>query len=380
VGTNSTVTQKTGNHNHMLMVTLIPANLPALPAMIAAGANCVRINADYFPDFRDLASAIDQVRFFAGVLHKQVMVAIDLGGEKMRVENVPEGSLVLKVNDHFVLTSNRARTDEKLPVVQLPYPDLFPKLAPGVKVRIDDGTIEGTVFSAQADECVIQISVGDTLRNRKGVAFEGIENYEPALTMKDKRVLDFLASLEHQPDLILLSFVKSPADMIELRDYVRGHRLGLPMPKLWAKLETSKGVERAREIARVSDGLLLGRGDLLQYVDRFTLPRLQRFVIESARIAGCPLVIGTGVLASMTESPFPARSELDAIDLMMRSGVSGLLLSTETSRGKYPAQAVAAAKKMMAIVEEEMVARASRKGKHVCIKRRTARKSIRNPE
>ena len=212
----------------------------------------------------------------------------------------------------------------------------------GDTVRIDNGLINLYVESRDQLGIVCRVLDGGELGSRKHVNLPGVHVNLPTITPKDKADIEF--GLENDIDFIAQSFVRSSEDIHAMREILGGKN----NVKVIAKIENQEGVANAQEIATVADGIMVARGDLGIETDIAGLPNLQRELVQTTIRAGRRCIVATHLLESMVEHPIPTRAEVTDVANAVYEGVDGVMLSAETSIGKYPVRAV---EQIMAIAE-----------------------------
>ncbi len=214
--------------------------------------------------------------------------------------------------------------------------EFFDVLEEGDTVLADDGKIVLQVESVEGLLARARVVEGGLLGPRKGVVISGKEPEMPMVTQKDKESIRYAASRGFSH--VLLSYTRGPEHVELVRSLLR--RAGSPQARVLAKIETPRGVERAREIAEASDGVVVARGDLGMHYSLDDLPMVVKKIVEAARREYKPVVMATEFLQSMIERPIPTRSEIVDIYEAVNMGVDGLMLTSETAVGRYPARAV----------------------------------------
>ena len=314
-----------------ILVTLGPASQS--PEMIAklllAGADAFRLNMSH-GDHATHAATVAAIRKVEQQYERPIAILCDLQGPKLRVGTFRDGEAVIRHGAHFTLDSDPAPGDDTR--VCLPHPELFPILAKGERLLIDDGRIRLRVLRAGKDKVVCTAEVGGVISDRKGVNVPDVVIPVPALTQKDRRDLAF--AIEHKADWIGLSFVQRPEDVAEARRLMGGYGA------LMAKIEKPSAVKHIDEIIELSDGIMVARGDLGVELDPEQVPPLQKRLVEAARRTGKPVVVATQMLESMIERPVPTRAEVSDVANAVYDGADAVMLSAETAAGSWPEEAV----------------------------------------
>ncbi|NOZ31645.1 MAG: pyruvate kinase [Alphaproteobacteria bacterium] len=327
-----------------ILATLGPASSSRemIETLFHAGADLFRINMSHtsHPMLAEIMAAIRTVEKSAG---RPIGVLVDLQGPKLRVGKFENGAVELIPDGHFTLDRNTAPGNAAR--VELPHPEIFAAIAPGNRLLLDDGKIELKCVEADADEIGCLVVHGGTLSDRKGVSLPDSVLPLSALTDKDRADVD--AALKLEPDWIALSFVQRPEDMIELREIVKG-RAGL-----LAKIEKPQAIACLNDIFKVSDAIMIARGDLGVEMPLEQVPGLQKRMIRMARRHGKPVVVATQMLESMIASPVPTRAEVSDVATAVFEGADAVMLSAESAAGDYPAEAVATMDRVAVSVERD---------------------------
>jgi pyruvate kinase len=217
--------------------------------------------------------------------------------------------------------------------IPLPHPEIFDAVAPGDDLLIDDGRVRVRVTGLGAEFIDAAIVIGGVISNRKGVNVpSAVLNLSP-LTAKDRADLAF--GLELGVDWVALSFVQKPGDVIEARGLI-GNRAGI-----MAKIEKPAALEHIDDIVRLSDAVMVARGDLGVEIPHEDVPGRQKELIKSCRLVGKPVIVATQMLDSMVAAPTPTRAEASDVATAIYDGADAVMLSAESATGQYPREAVA---------------------------------------
>jgi pyruvate kinase len=241
-----------------------------------------------------------------------------------------------------VITTSRILGDSTR--VNTTFRPLPREVKKGDRILLSDGLIELRVEKATNHEVICQVENGGVLGENKGINLPGVRLRVPAVTDKDRVDLRFAVS--QKVDYIAASFVRRAEDVLQAKELVR--RAGATTPVI-AKLEKPEAIENLDEILRVSDGVMVARGDLGVEMSLERVPVVQKNIIARAREFRRPVITATQMLESMTENPRPTRAEASDVANAIFDGTDAVMLSAETASGKYPVEAVA----MMARIIEE---------------------------
>lgn len=307
-----------------------------------AGADVFRLNFSH-GTHADHAASIKAIRNLEEETGRPITVLMDLQGPKLRVGKFKDGKVLLKSGDSFRLDLDDAPGDESR--VQLPHPEIFAALKPGLTLLIDDGHLRLTVKECGKDFAKTEVYMAGTISDRKGVNVPDVALPIPAMTEKDKADLEF--GLEHGVDWVALSFVQRPEDVAEVRAIVAG-RAGV-----LSKLEKPAALDQLDAIVELSDSIMVARGDLGVEMPLEQVPVLQKRIIRTCRKQGKPVVVATQMLDSMIKSPAPTRAEASDVATAIYDGADAVMLSAETAAGAFPVRAVATMHRIIREVESD---------------------------
>ncbi len=336
------------SHRHArrakIVATLGPASTdPAvIRALFAAGVDVFRLNASH-GTHDDHARRYGVLRSLERESGPPVAVLMDLQGPKLRVGGFVGGRTDLQPGAAFRLDLDDAPGDATR--VQMPHPELFAAVVPGTEVLLDDGRIRLRVTGHGAGFADTEVVSGGVLSDRKGVNLPGAELKLSALSAKDRQDLAF--ALDLGVDWIGLSFVQRPQDVTEARE-LTGARAGII-----AKIEKPAAMAHLDEIVRLSDAVMVARGDLGVELPPKDVPGLQKRIVRLCRAMGRPVIVATQMLESMTASPAPTRAEASDVATAVFDGADAVMLSAESAAGSYPVQAVAMMDRIIRKVESE---------------------------
>lgn len=320
-----------------IIATIGPAsgNKEVLKDMFLAGIDACRLNFshgshDVHKDTVHLINEINQE------LNTHVAIIADLQGPKLRIGEIENGEVEIKKNDSLIITQHEMVGNAEK--VYLNY-DRFPKdVKPGDIILIDDGKLRLEVKETNSrDEVVTIVLNGGTLSSRKGVNLPDTRLTLPSLTEKDQ--LDAVFALEHGVDWIALSFVRRVDDILNLKKLIRKTR---PDNKtgIIAKIEKPEALDEIDEIIDAADGIMIARGDLGVEVPFDRVPLIQKEIVHKAIHLYKPVIIATQMMESQIENFNPTRAEANDVANAVLDGADVLMLSGETSVGKYPVQVI----------------------------------------
>ncbi|MCY4656668.1 MAG: pyruvate kinase [Gammaproteobacteria bacterium] len=319
-----------------IISTIGPASMDweIIRAMYDAGMNAVRINMSH-ASYDDAERAIQWIKTLNRKVKYAVPVIVDTSGPEVRIGHL-EKPLELRNGQHVALTSRvNPEMIDGLTSIHVGYPEFEEAMAVGDYVRIDNGLINLRVLDKGACGLRCRVLDGGTLGSKKHVNLPGVHINMPSITSKDVQDIEFVK--EQEVSFIAQSFVRTADDIREMRELL-GHRYR--WVRVIAKIENFEGVDQAEEISNVADGLMIARGDLGIETDMAALPTLQRRLVETTLKKGRRCVVATHLLESMVEKPIPTRAEVVDVANAIYQGVDAVMLSAETSVGKYPVGAV----------------------------------------
>jgi len=326
-----------------IVCTVGPATgSPAVSEQLAkAGMNVARLNLSH-GTYKEHARYVQIVRKLSYRLVVPLAVLVDLPGSKYRTGRLKDGKAKLKKGADVVLTTrNVTGSNTVIPV----NPPILPQdTRVGDTVLLDDGAIQLKVLERRGAEIRCRVVVGGILTERRGLAVPGMRDSVPFVTDALRKHISF--AVKQQPDYLAISFVSSADDVTSLRTILREHNADIPVI---AKIERGVAVDGFDDILAVSDGIMVARGDLGVDIPLEKVPLVQKEIIKKCNQAGKLVITATQMLESMVNSPWPTRAEVTDVANAIFDGTDAIMLSAETSIGKYPAQAVG----MMARIARE---------------------------
>ncbi|WP_043707157.1 pyruvate kinase [Methylorubrum extorquens] len=325
-----------------IVATVGPAtNTPEmLKALFLAGVDTFRLNFSHGVQ-ADHARVHAAIRALEAEVGRPIGILQDLQGPKIRVGTVRDGRLDLTAGERvrFVLEGSEGGKD----AIPLHHPEIFAAVVPGQDLLIDDGRVRVRVVGIEAAMIEAEVITGGAVSNRKGVNLPGTLLDLSPLTEKDRADLAF--GLELGVDWIALSFVQKPSDVLEARALI-GDRAGI-----MTKVEKPQALERIEDIIRLSDAVMVARGDLGVEIPHEDVPARQKELIRACRLAVKPVVVATQMLDSMVNAPAPTRAEASDVATAIYDGADAVMLSAESATGRYPIEAVAMMDRIIRSVE-----------------------------
>lgn len=299
---------------------------------ILAGMNIARLNFSHGTHEEHL-KVLKTIREKSLVLKAPVTIMQDLQGPKVRVGLFEKGSIPLEPDQIVTVTIEETLGKEGL--IPSDFKELCKAAKPGHRILLDDGLIELEVLKVATRDLQAKVIYGGILKNRKGMNLPGVTLPVEAMTPKDKVDLEF--GLKNGVDYIALSFVRHGKDIRQLREIIDQHK---SPAKIVAKIEMLEALENLEEIIRLSDVVMVARGDLAVEVGQSRLPSSQKRIISLCNQLGKPVITATQMLDSMVENPRPTRAEITDIANAVLDGTDALMLSAESASGKYPFRAI----------------------------------------
>ncbi len=304
-----------------------------LLALMQAGADVFRLNFSH-GRHAELAETVASIRELSRNRRRAVAILGDLQGPKIRTGMMRGGSMNLTNGQSVVVTTDDVFGENG--VIPTTYQALPKDVSSGDRILLDDGLLELRVEQVADGRVHCLVLVGGELKDRKGMNLPGVKVSAPALTEKDLIDLDF--SISQELDYLALSFVRSAADVMQLKELLFERRSSV---KVIAKIEKPEAVKKFTDILEVADGIMVARGDLGVEIHPEKVPLIQKRIIRECNLAGKPVITATQMLESMVHSPRPTRAETSDVANAILDGTDAVMLSAETATGKYPVEAVA---------------------------------------
>jgi pyruvate kinase len=317
-----------------IVCTIGPATATAerLRELAEAGMDVARLNFSH-GTHADHQRIYELVRSTSAVTGRPIGILADLQGPKIRLGEFVDPPVCWRPGDRVAITTEPVPgTADR---VSCSYPRLPAEVAPGDRLLIDDGRVALEVLGADATEVHAKVVEGGEISDHKGVSLPGVALSAPALSDKDIEDLQFALGLG--VDLVALSFVRSPNDVDGVREVMA--RSGVRRPVL-AKLEKPEAVAKLAEVVASFDGLMVARGDLGVELPLEEVPLVQKRAVQLCREHAKPVIVATQMLESMIGSSRPTRAEASDVANAVLDGTDAVMLSAETSIGRYPVPAV----------------------------------------
>lgn len=348
-----------------IICTLGPATESdeVLKNLMIEGMNVARFNFSH-GDYEQHKRNMKRVMKFRKELHLPIATLLDTKGPEIRVGDFQDGSIELKKGQNFTLTTRDITGDESM--VSITYKNLIHDIEPGMKILIDDGLIEMQVVNITDTDIVCCVENGGVVSNHKGVNVPGANLTMPYVSKKDRE--DIIFGIEQGFDFIAASFTRTADDILEIRKILSEYNCD--SINIIAKIENMQGVENIDDIIRVSDGIMVARGDMGVEIPMEEVPVIQKMMIKKVYNAEKQVITATQMLDSMMKNPRPTRAEATDVANAIYDGTSAIMLSGETAAGKYPVEALRTMIKIAMRAEEDIDLR----------KRFRMRESLNNPD
>jgi len=329
-----------------IVCTLGPATSSAerLRALVAAGMDVARLNLSH-GSYGDHEAVYAGVRAASNESGRAVGVLVDLQGPKIRTGRFADGPVTLVNGERFTITVDDILGSKDR--VSTTYKGLPGDVKPGDRLLIDDGKVALRAIEVTGTDIVTEVVEGGVVSNNKGINLPGVAVSVPAMSEKDEA--DLRWALRLGADMVALSFVREAKDIERVHEIMDEEGVRLPVI---AKIEKPQAVENLEEIIIAFDGVMVARGDLGVELPFEEVPLVQKLAIEMARRKAKPVIVATQVLESMIESSRPTRAEASDCANAVLDGADAIMLSGETSVGKWPIEAVTTMARIIESVEE----------------------------
>jgi pyruvate kinase len=336
--------------NTKIICTIGPASqsVDVLVKLIDAGMDVVRLNFSH-GKHEDHLKAIQNVKEASRKTGEHITVLQDLSGPKIRTGLLAEKSVELKAGATFTFTIDEIPGDVQR--VSTTYHELPRDVEIGDTILVDDGKMKVTVLSKSERDVVCRVVNGGILLENKGMNLPGVKVSVPSFTEKDVDDLKF--GLANDVDYVALSFVRTADDVRQLREIlIKEAPKGRRVP-IVAKVEKGEAVEAIDSIVKEADVIMVARGDLGVELPPEDVPVIQKIIVRKCNEIGVPVIIATQMLESMIENPRPTRAEANDVANAVLDGADAVMLSAETSIGRYPIEAVHTMDRIIRKAEEQ---------------------------
>ncbi len=316
-----------------------------LQKLIAAGAHVCRVNFSH-GSYEEHAHVIKNIRELSREMNLEVSILADLQGPKLRIGEIENNQVLLNDSDMFSIVTHPCIGNKSM--AYMTYEQFPCDVKEGEDILIDDGKIRLTVISTNGKDTVqTRVVNGGILSSHKGVNLPNTAVSLPCLTDKDIEDLNF--ALSQNVDWIGLSFVRKSTDIIELKERIKKQK---SHAFVIAKIEKPEALAELDNIIDVSDGIMVARGDLGVEMPFDRVPSIQKEIVQKCLIYSKPVIIATQMLESMITTFRPTRAEATDVANAVLDGADALMLSAETSVGKFYAESVTAMKQIITYTEQ----------------------------
>lgn len=328
-----------------IVATIGPAS--ESPEMIEklfeAGVNVFRLNFSHGTQ-QDHGNRLKAIRALEKNTGRNTCIIADLQGPKLRLGTFAAGSIELKKGQGLRLDLSTEPGDNKR--VCLPHPEIIGALKVNSHLLLDDGKVKLRITKKGSDFVETEVVAGEKLSDRKGVNVPDVIVPIPALTKKDLSDLEY--ALKIDADWIAVSFVQRPEDLIEARKFTKNK-------PIITKVEKPSAIDSLSEIIRLSDGIMVARGDLGVEMSLEDIPYLQKRMVRECRLLGKPVIVATQMFESMITSVIPTRAEVSDVANAVYDGTDAVMLSAETASGNYPLEAVEIMNRIVRRAEQDIL-------------------------
>jgi len=318
-----------------IIATIGPAtrDREILEQMFHEGVDVCRINCSH-DTLEEHLKTIESIHKLNEELGSNVAILADLQGPKLRVGEMENGQIELNDGQEFSFVTTPCLGDQEKAYIS--YSQLPLDVSKGEMILVDDGKLTFEVIESNGkDRINTRVIAGGKLSNRKGVNLPHTKVTLPSLTEKDIKDARFV--LDHKVDWLALSFVRKEKDVLDLRELVDAHP---NTAHIIAKIEKPEALDEIDKIIDAADGIMVARGDLGVEVDFHKVPLIQKSIIKQCIQKSKPVIVATQMMESMIENPTPTRAEANDVANAVLDGADTVMLSGETSVGKYPVQTI----------------------------------------
>lgn len=317
-----------------IIATLGPAtsDYETIVKLLGAGANIIRLNMSHGTHEHHRKS-FELVRKAEAELKSKVAIFCDLCGPKIRVGYLENGSMTLKARSEVIITTRQVLGKDG--VIPCQYSNLHKDVHANERILLDDGKMELKVLGVEDRSIRCRVIYGGELTDKKGINLPDSNVSSSSLTANDRK--DVVFAQQMGADFIALSFVRSADDIVQLNKYMK--RKGRMLPVI-AKIEKPEALDNIDDIIRQSYAIMVARGDLGIEIDAARVPMVQKDLIRRSRQACHPVIVATQMMESMITNSRPTRAEVGDVSNAALNGADAVMLSGETSIGRYPLQAV----------------------------------------
>lgn len=318
-----------------------------LRQLMLGGMNTARLNFSH-GTHEEQQKRVDMVKKLRKELNLPIALLLDTKGPEIRTKTFKNNSVQLKTGQLFTLTPDDCDGDETK--VSITYGNLAMDTNIGDHILIDDGLVAMKIVDIKKSDVVCEVLNDGKVSNRKSINVPGANLSMPYISEKDKN--DIIFGIENDFDFIAASFVRSAFDIIDVKKILEQN--GGNGIQIISKIENNQGVQNIDEIIRLSDGIMVARGDMGVEIAFEELPTIQKKLIEKSFKAGKKVITATQMLDSMTHNPRPTRAEASDVANAVYDGTSAVMLSGETAAGAYPVESLKTMAQIIACTENDI--------------------------
>jgi pyruvate kinase len=333
-----------------MVFTIGPASQSeeVLSALIEAGMSASRHNFSHGTHEQN-REKIMMVKRLRKKYQRHIAIIMDTKGPEIRTGKFASDQVTLKEGQDFKIHCD-GNTTGNASQCSVNYSNLYKDVKPGDSILIDDGIVGLEVQSVKGKVIDTTVKNGGILSDNKGVNVPGISMNLPSLTAQDQ--LDLRFGCKVGVDIVAASFIRSAADTLAIRKVLDS--CGGKDILLYSKIESQDGVTNIDEIIKVSDGIMVARGDMGVEIPIEEVPQVQKMIIHKCNRAGIPVITATQMLDSMMRNPRPTRAEVSDVANAIYDGTDAIMLSGESASGKYPIEAAITMARIAGAAEEEL--------------------------
>ena len=315
--------------------------------LMLEGMNVARFNFSH-GDYKSHLANLKKIEKLRKELDLPIATLLDTKGPEIRIGNFKDHKVSLEKDQLFTLTPRDIEGDEQQ--VSVSYNDIINDVHKGDRVLIDDGLVELEIQNISETDILCKVLNEGTISDHKGVNVPGVDLTMPFISQKDYE--DILFGIENGYDFVAASFTRTAEDILEIRKIFQEKKC--KTMNIIAKIENMQGVNNIEEIIRVSDGIMIARGDMGVEIPLEDVPVIQKEIIKKARDAGKQVITATQMLDSMIKNPRPTRAEATDVANAIYDGTSAIMLSGETAAGLYPVEALKTMVKIAIRTEQDI--------------------------
>ncbi len=334
-----------------IVCTIGPASedYDTLKTLVKSGMNVMRLNFSH-GSHDEHAEKMETMRKINSELGTNVAIMLDTKGPEIRTHTFEYGGVTLLKGSIVRVTMHEVvGTAERFSVT---HANLINDVHVGGKILVDDGNVTLTIkeLDYKNEDIVCYVENDAYIKDRRGINVPDVNLSMDFISSRDRSDIEF--GCDQKVDFIAASFVRRASDVLEIRKILE--EKGCPNIKIISKIENLEGVKNLDEIIKVSDGLMVARGDLGVEVPVYEVPVIQKEMINKCLIANVPVIVATQMLESMQKNPRPTRAEVNDVATAVLSGADAIMLSGETASGKYPVESVMMMDQIARRMEKEM--------------------------